>query len=94
VKAQQEAILRLKDELESKEVELEETKNVTQVLERDLEDARLDQTRLEDELELRKEEIRNTNIQNRDQQKANLDLLKLMESEVVVPQPNPFTSIR
>ena len=86
--------MRLKDEVESREVALEEARSVSQILKRDLEDARLEQTRLEEELELRKEEIEQINNQFRELQKANLDSQKLAENEVGPFVPLPLANFQ
>jgi hypothetical protein len=77
--------LRLKDEVEAKEIALEEARSGSQILKGDLEDARLEQTRLEDELALRREEIGRMNVQFRALQKADFDKQKLVENEVIPP---------
>ena len=83
--------MRLKDEVESKEVALDEAKRESQNLQRDLEDARSEQIRLEDELELRREESEQISNQIRELQKTNLDSQKLAENEAC-PLPNCSTA--
>jgi predicted nucleic acid-binding Zn-ribbon protein len=61
---------------------LEEARKESMSLRQDLEDARLEQHRLEDQLELRQEEIEQLNAQIRESQKSKLDAEKLAESEV------------
>jgi chromosome segregation ATPase len=62
---------------------LAESKRESQILRQDLEDARLEQHRLEDELELRREEIERMNSQIRENQKSKMESQKLAENEVL-----------
>ena len=80
---QEAEINRLKNEALESEVALAESKRDSQILREDLDDARLEQHRLEDELELKREEIESISNQLREQQKSNLESQKLAESEVL-----------
>ena len=79
---QEAEILRLTGQAHENEVALEEARKESISLRQDLEDARLEQHRLEDQLELRQEEIEQLNAQIRESQKSKLDAEKLAESEV------------
>jgi predicted nucleic acid-binding Zn-ribbon protein len=79
---QEAEILRLTAQAHENEVTFEEARKESISLRQDLEDARLEQHRLEDQLELRQEEIEQLNAQIRESQKSKLDAEKLAESEV------------
>ena len=81
--AQEAELLRLRNETREYEVALAESKRESQVLRQDVEDARLEQHRLEDELELRREEIERMNSQIRENQKMKMENQKLAENEVL-----------
>jgi len=80
---QEAELVRLKNEAQENEDALAESKRESQILRRDLEDARLEQHRLEDELELRREEIERMNNQIRENQKLKMESQKLAENEVL-----------
>jgi predicted nucleic acid-binding Zn-ribbon protein len=79
---QEAEILRLTAQAHENEIASEEARKELISLRQDLEDARLEQHRLEDQLELRQEEIEQLNAQIRESQKSKLDAEKLAESEV------------
>jgi predicted nucleic acid-binding Zn-ribbon protein len=79
---QEAEILRLTAQAHENESALEEARKQSISLRQDLEDARLEQHRLEDQLELRQEEIEQLNAQIRESQKSKLGAEKLAESEV------------
>ena len=80
---QEAELLRLRNEARETEYALAESKRESQILKQDLEDARLEQHRLEDELELLREEIERTNNQIRENQKSKMESQKLAENEVL-----------
>jgi hypothetical protein len=80
---QEAELLRLRNAARENEDALAETKRESQILRQDLEDARLEQHRLEDELELRREEIERMDNQIRENQKLKIESQKLAEIEVL-----------
>lgn len=80
---QEAELLRLKNEARENQDALSESKRELQILRQDLDDARLEQHRLEDELELRREEIESMNKQIRENQKSKIESQKLAENEVL-----------
>lgn len=77
-------ILRLQAESRQYEFSIAESNRESESLRQDLEDALLEQHRLEDELELRRQEIEQKDIRIRESAKYQHDLEKLAESEVCV----------
>lgn len=85
---QEAELLRLRNAARENEDALAESKRESQILRQDLEDARLEQHRLEDELELRREEIERMDNQIRENQKLKIESQKLAEIEVLrIPSP-------
>ena len=80
---QEAELLRLKNDARENQDALAESKRELQILRQDLDDARLEQHRLEDELELRREEIESINKQIRENQKSKIESQKLAENEVL-----------
>ena len=74
--------LRLRHQVEEYEVALAESRRESQSLRRDLEEAKLEQNRLEDELELRSQEIERMGVQIQESEKSRLESQKLAENEV------------
>lgn len=81
---QEAELVRLTAQTQENEVTLEEARKESISLRQDLDDARLELHRLEDQLELRQEEIEKLNAQIRESQKSKLDAEKLAESEVLL----------
>ena len=81
---QEAELVRLTAQTHEKEVTLEEARKESISLRQDLDDARLELHRLEDQLELRQEEIEQLSAQIRESQKSKLDVEKLAESEVLL----------
>ena len=79
---QEAEIVRLSAQVHESEAALEEARKESISLRQDLEDARLEQHRLEDQLGLRQEEIERLMARIRESQKSKLDAQKLAESEV------------
>lgn len=81
---QEAELVRLTAQTQENEVTMEEARKESISLRQDLDDARLELHRLEDQLELRQEEIEKLNAQIRESQKSKLDAEKLAESEVLL----------
>jgi len=81
---QEAELVRLTTQAQENEVAMEEARKESISLRQDLDDARLELHRLEDQLELRQEEIECLSAQIRESQKSKLDVEKLAESEVLL----------
>lgn len=88
---QEAELLRLRNAARENEDALAERKRESQILRQDLEDARLEQHRLEDELELRREEVERMDNQIRENQKLKIESQKLTEIEVL-RSPSAFAN--
>lgn len=73
----------MRTEVQETDAALAESIREVQILRQDLEDARVEQHRLEDELELRREELEMMHNQVRESHKSKLELQKLVEGEVL-----------
>jgi chromosome segregation ATPase len=82
VNAQEAELFRLRAEVQETESALAESIQEVQILRQDLEDAKVEQHRLEDELELQREELETMHNQIRESHKSKSELRKLAESEV------------
>jgi hypothetical protein len=82
VKSQSTEISRLKNLTEEYEIAVADSKREAQSLRKDLEEARAEQHRLEDELELQQHEVNRMNQQMREIQRSIIESQKLAQNEV------------
>jgi hypothetical protein len=83
VNAQEAELFRLRAEVQETDAALADSIQEVQILRQDLEDARVEQHRLEDELQLRREELETMHNQIRESYRSKLELQKLAEGEVL-----------